>query len=795
MEKVLRVMNLRRPQRESLEKVHQFVLRLDRDLRELDRDELLARAREQYPTWTFAGGFPEMTFALATGVGKTRLMGAIMAYLYLGRQSRNFLLLASRAAILRKLEDECRPGSSKYVFVDPALVPEPRIWHRGNIESFDPTPDEEHLERGPTIAILSPQSLTGEDRRAARPSEFSGTSIVSHLRSIRDLVVTMDEAHHLGKIAERETQAWTQAIRDLAPRLQFGMTATPRYEEGVNVLHAYDLRTCLREKLYTKDVRVIVRQMTQGDRVTDEEWDRHTLDFALDRLQRKEAAIEAYRGEHTFPSIRPVLLVCAESTAHAEELATWLKTHRGLGEDEVLVTHSERAKTEEDIARLVGIERPDSHIRVVVNVYELTEGWDVTNVYVIAPLRKMGTFQGAVQTMGRGLRLPAGRRVDDEELDTLDLLCFGRESLQEVLDAALAQYGDEEDKESPVRVQDAGEHELSRELLAKVVQISPVRSVRIEMHRAVRRPLEPDLDFDVSTIRRVAERSAVEFDLSRGDVSATAESLKYEFDVFVRLAAGRVITALRYLSEPLHRSAVERLVATFLEGIGRKPDEPVILDWVQVAEVIKDEIDRPYRKKEATFDVLAERDTVQFGAFPWRVPASFVASLDVSGLAGWDSGYYRLPVTGWKRCVHEAAAFDTGAEFLLARILDHDRDIEWWIRNDPPRLRIPTPIGYYEPDFLVRRVTNGGPVLTIIEVKGADFWEPPDSDPRVKARATGGWCEAVNRAGREDRWEYWVVLDADVERASSVEDLRRFRVNDEGAQAQEAGDGPTDARS
>jgi hypothetical protein len=705
-------------------------------------------------------------------------MGALMAYLFQGRQSENFLLLAPRAAILRKLEDESAPGSRKYIFVDSSSMPEPRIWHRGNIETFDPRNSKDDLfSKGPNLFVFSPQSLTGDDKKASRTSEFSGTSLIDHLKSLDDLVVIMDEAHHLGKVAERETKAWTQAIRELRPRIQIGMTATPRYEEGVNILHSYDLRTCLREKLYTKDVRIIVRQRTDADRVTEEEWDRHTLDFALDRLSRKELALKDYHGSTPFPPIQPVLLVCAEDTNHAESVASWLKANRGLADSEILVTHSERTKTEEDIERLVGIEGSQSKIKVVVNVFELTEGWDVTNVYVIAPLRRMGTFQGAIQTMGRGLRLPAGKRVDDPELDTLDVLCFGKESLQEVLKSALKDYGDDEDKDSFVQVRDARDEELARQQAMKTIRVDAQRSVRVILPHATRRPLEPDLDFDPSTIRQLASRTAVEFDLAKGAVSGTAEGLKYEFDAFVRISAGRVIEGLRYLSDPIHRPMIERMVGAFLEGLGQKKDAPVALDWVQVAEVIKEQIDRPYRKKESIFEITDRENIVEFSAFDFKVPESFESPPPVRAITKWDSTLTRIPISGWKRCTHKAAAFDVEPEFLLAIILDSAAEVEWWARNDPPQLKIATPIGNYEPDFVASCRLGKNDVHLIIEAKRGDFWQPADSDPRVKAQSADAWCDAVNRASGKTKWAHWVVLDIDIPDAHSLKDLERIRVN------------------
>ncbi|MBP3954386.1 DEAD/DEAH box helicase family protein [Gemmata sp. G18] len=57
-----------------------------------------------------------MCFALATGVGKTRLMGAFIGYLYLAHGIKNFLVLAPNLTIYNKLVADFTPNTKKYVF-------------------------------------------------------------------------------------------------------------------------------------------------------------------------------------------------------------------------------------------------------------------------------------------------------------------------------------------------------------------------------------------------------------------------------------------------------------------------------------------------------------------------------------------------------------------------------------------------------------------------------------------------------------------------------------------------------
>jgi hypothetical protein len=135
--------------------------------------------------------------------------------------------------------------------------------------------------------------------------------------------------------------------------------------------------------------------------------------------------------------------------------------------------------------------------------------------------------------------------------------------------------------------------------------------------------------------------------------------------------------------------------------------------------------------------------------------------------------FKRIPIGGWKKCVHEAAAFDTQAEYAVANILDNSRTVEWWVRNDPAILRIPTPIGAFEPDFLYKLAgENNHDTFGIIEVKGGVFWNGPDSDPRLKSAAAMRWILQLNLSASDSSWQFAIVEDEDAKRAESLEGLR-----------------------
>ncbi len=242
----------------------------------------------------------------------------------------------------------------------------------------------------------------------------------------------------------------------------------------------------------------------------------------------------------------------------------------------------------------------------------------------------------------------------------------------------------------------------------------------------------------------------------------------------MRLCAGRVIGGLRYLSVPLHRDAIEELVAKVLGAAEIEQGSPVSADWVAVAMGLIDQIDRPYRKQEIRYFVKDGSAVVRYDDCEWLVPEDRTEPARLTSTFRWATSYSRIPITGWRRSVHLAVPLDVRPEFSIARILDRDDEVEWWARNDPPRLRIPTPVGNYEPDFVVR--TKDGRMM-ILEVKGANHWKPPDSDPRVKARATDAWCAAASQPPGAEQWLHVVALDADIEQAATLHDVVSWRAN------------------
>lgn len=117
-------LSLREPLAEALEIVAKLTdkLALKKPTKNEDYEtyleEQLKLAQEVSPYCKdFERDFPSFAFSIATGIGKTRLMGACIAYLYLKKGIRHFFILAPNLTLYEKLiRDFGDTSYEKYVF-------------------------------------------------------------------------------------------------------------------------------------------------------------------------------------------------------------------------------------------------------------------------------------------------------------------------------------------------------------------------------------------------------------------------------------------------------------------------------------------------------------------------------------------------------------------------------------------------------------------------------------------------------------------------------------------------------
>jgi type III restriction enzyme len=133
------------------------------------------------------------------------------------------------------------------------------------------------------------------------------------------------------------------------------------------------------------------------------------------------------------------MLVVAKDTVHANDLEAIIKSDdffEGRYRDRVITVHSNQTGEEKDevVERLLAVEDPKEPTEIVIHVNMLKEGWDVTNLYTIVPLRAAHSETLVQQSIGRGLRLPYGKRTGVKSIDRLTIVAHDR--FQEILDSA-----------------------------------------------------------------------------------------------------------------------------------------------------------------------------------------------------------------------------------------------------------------------------------------------------------------------------------------------------------------------
>ncbi len=441
-------LSLRPPQTESLDILARIgeILPLTKGQ---DAAEALQAVKSAFPGngfEDFERDFPSLCFALATGVGKTRLMGAFIAYLYQAKGIRHFFVLAPSLTIYNKLIGDFTPGNPKYVFQgigEFAQVP-PEIITGDNYESGRGIrrrslfgDDAVHVNIF-NISKINSEVRGGNAPRIKRLSEYIGQSYFDYLSELDDLVLLMDESHRY------RATAGVRAINDLRPILGLELTATPQIDSATgpvpfkNVIYSYPLSEAMNDG-FVKEPAVATRENFNASNYTPEQLERLKLEDGVRVHEDTKVQLDVYARQNELPIVKPFMLVVAQDTTHADSLERAIKDEsffEGRYENRVITVHSNQRGEERDetIERLLQVESASEPTEIVIHVNKLKEGWDVNNLYTIVPLRAAKAEILVHQTIGRGLRLPYGKRTGVPAVDRLTIIAHDK--FQEIIDEA-----------------------------------------------------------------------------------------------------------------------------------------------------------------------------------------------------------------------------------------------------------------------------------------------------------------------------------------------------------------------
>ncbi|MCF6331682.1 MAG: DEAD/DEAH box helicase family protein [Draconibacterium sp.] len=418
----------------------------------------VAKAKDKYELMRFdssgrvsTGMFDESwtryVIKMATGAGKTKVMGLVLVWSYFHNLyevdsplSKNFLVIAPNIIVLNRLRKDF--DGLKMFFEEPFL-PENGVGDKDWKNDFQLTlhiQDELKpiTETGNIFLTNIHRVFFNEETEQSFENTFlgvkpkpdadtsKGLDLGKVLRSdkIKDLLVLNDEAHHI----HDSSLAWFKSIEDISNKLklktgygiglQTDFSATPKHNNGaifVQTICDYPL------------VEAIKQNVVKSPVLPDE--------ASRQKIQEKDSSdfIERYKDfihlgylewEQQYKELKnykiPILFIMTTSTKEADQAAAFLESNYTKMKNAVLTIHTNNSgeiketattkKAKEELEKLRkaadDIDKDYSPYKAVVSVLMLREGWDVRNVTTVVGLRPFGADSKILpeQTIGRGLR-------------------------------------------------------------------------------------------------------------------------------------------------------------------------------------------------------------------------------------------------------------------------------------------------------------------------------------------------------------------------------------------------------
>ena len=431
-------------QREAIESIiYLYEIANAKDKYELMRFDSSGRVS----TGMFDESWTRYVIKMATGAGKTKVMGLALVWSYFHKLyetdsplSKNFLVIAPNIIVLNRLRKDF--DGLKMFFEEPFL-PENGIDDKDWKNNFQLTlhiQDElKPITESGNIFLTNihrvffneePEQSFEHTFLGVKPKPDADTSkgldLGKVLRSdkIKDLVILNDEAHHI----HDSSLAWFKSIEDISNKLklkngygiglQTDFSATPKHNNGaifVQTICDYPLVEAIKQNVVKSPVlpdeasRQKIQEKDSSDFV-----ERYKDYIHLGYLEW-EQQYEELKNHKT-----PILFIMTMSTKAADQAAAFLESNYTKMKNAVLTIHTnnsgeiketattKKAKEELEVLRKAAdsIDKDNSPYKAVVSVLMLREGWDVRNVTTVVGLRPFGADSKILpeQTIGRGLR-------------------------------------------------------------------------------------------------------------------------------------------------------------------------------------------------------------------------------------------------------------------------------------------------------------------------------------------------------------------------------------------------------
>jgi type III restriction enzyme len=418
----------------------------------------VAKAKDKYELLKFdssgrvsTGMFDEewtrYVVKMATGAGKTKVMGLTLVWSYFHKLyenestlSKDFLVIAPNIIVLNRLRKDF--DGLKMFFEEPFLPDngfDDKDWKNDFQLTLHIQDELKPITESGNIFLTNihrvffnqePEQSIETTFLGLKPKPDADTSkgvdLGKILRSdkIKDLVILNDEAHHI----HDKSLAWFKNIEDISNSLklkngnglslQADYSATPKHNNGaifVQTICDYPLVEAIKQN--------VVKSPVLPDKESRAKIQEKQSDDFVERYQdfMHLGYLEWEQQYHEFKSQKtPILFIMTMSTKEADQAAAYLEKEYPLMKNAVLTIHTNNSgeikestaskKDKEELEKLRkaadDIDKDNSPYKAVVSVLMLREGWDVKNVTTIVGLRPFGADSKILpeQTIGRGLR-------------------------------------------------------------------------------------------------------------------------------------------------------------------------------------------------------------------------------------------------------------------------------------------------------------------------------------------------------------------------------------------------------
>lgn len=713
-------------------------------------------------------------FKMATGSGKTWVMAMVVVWSHFHRKmvpgsdlSTNFLIVAPNVIVYQRLEKDF---ASNHIFNDLPIIPpewrgrfSQKVILRGEATEPDPSGnlfltniqqmyESREEEWTPVNAV---ERMIG--KKPSKDLASSGQrSMLERVKSVKDLIVMNDEAHHVHE-AELE---WTKSLIAIHEALPKGLaawldfSATPKDQNGMFfpwTICDYPLAQAVEDRIIKAPLIVTKEDDLDQPR---KDPDHITANNVTDKYKYWLQAAVSRLKEHdkVFRKLgrRPVLFIMAEKTAFADKLGDFLIKEFDFRESEILVIHTDTAgeitKKDLDKAREAArdIDKPENKIRAIVSVMMLREGWDVRNVTIALGLRPFTADAKILpeQVIGRGVRLMAG--ISPDRTQTLEVL--GTRNLLKVLREELETEGVgvasvRSSPSLPIVIEPIQERKAF-DIAIPITKPSLEHDIR-KLDELDANKLESILDqaelAETFRVRLKMEFATTESEVHHADIDI--DNLPSSQDIVVSITK-KVVDAAKL---PTRFAEMYPLVREYIENrcFGKRID--VENKKVQ-SHLSRFEIQEGIAKYLARkiSELTLERRTIEFEKADFK--------LSLTKPFSWCRNLLPKPLEAKKTVFNYVATYNN-FERHFAQFLDKAEDVRRFASLGTTEqgesatqfrvdyLKPSGAIGFYYPDWVVIQKTPKGDANWIIETKGRE-WE----GTVAKDEAIETWCTRVTKA-------------------------------------------------